>query len=120
MSNVLVVEDEVINRSLYKRLLDRVGCSYDMASTLEEARRWISEREYYDLLITDLRLPDGHGTEILEEFRQKFTKARLLMITGSPMVPIALNPKDFGAECIYKPFELDEFLETVTRLLKPS
>ena len=116
---ILIVEDEDVARVLYKRLLDRMPLRYDMVTTLEDARRRMAEADRYDLLVTDLRLPDGRGTEILGEFHRKFSKAKVLIITGSlemtPSVPA--TPEVSGAEWIFKPFEIEEFTTALKRLL---
>jgi DNA-binding NtrC family response regulator len=116
---ILVVEDEDITRVLYKRLLDRMPLRYDMVSTLKEARRLVSETARYELLVTDIRLPDGRGTDILDEFHKKYPKAKVLIITGSPHTASLgpPTPEIPGTEWIFKPFEIEEFTAALKRLL---
>lgn len=120
MSRLLIVEDEEIARTLYKRLLAQIKCTFDMAATLEDARKFVTGPHTYDLLVTDVRLPDGRGTDLLEEFHKRFPKALALVVTGSPeMTPGAEEHKTFPmpVEWLYKPFELGDFLQAVERLL---
>ena len=116
---VLIVEDEDVARVLYKRLLDRMPLRYDMVTTLEDARRRMAEADRYDLLVTDLRLPDGRGTEILGEFHRKFPEAKVLIITGSLEMPpsVPSTPEVPDAEWIFKPFEIEDFTAALKRLL---
>jgi DNA-binding NtrC family response regulator len=119
MARILIVEDEEITRTLYKRLLDRLAYPYDMVSSIQEARKEIASKDGYTLLVTDMRLPDGHGTDILVEFRARNPAAKVLIVTGSPELPsfeMKSRPGEDGAEWLFKPFELDDFIEVVTRL----
>jgi DNA-binding NtrC family response regulator len=115
----LIVEDEEIARLLYKRLLDRMPVRYDIVSSIGDAQRRIAEADGYDLLVTDLRLPDGRGTDLLEEFHRRFPQARVLIITGSPeLSPSATVPDVLpGTEWLFKPFELEDFNGALQRLL---
>ena len=116
---VLIVEDEEVARVLYMRLLDRLTLRYDIVTTLQEARRRIAEADAYDLLVTDLRLPDGRGTDLLEEFHRRFPRARVLIITGSPEMSRSAAVPDVlsGTEWLFKPFEIEEFNGALRRLL---
>ena len=116
---LLVVEDEEVARLLYKRVLDRMSLRYDIAATLADAQRRISESDGYDLLVTDVRLPDGRGTDLLEPFLHRFPQARVLVVTGSPeMSSKAAVANIFpGTEWLFKPFELEELEGALTRLL---
>ncbi len=116
---LLIVEDEEIARLLYKRLLDRMPVRYDIVSSIGDAQRRIAEADGYDLLVTDLRLPDGRGTDLLEEFHRRFPQARVLIITGSPeLSPSATVPDVLpGTEWLFKPFELEDFNGALQRLL---
>lgn len=120
MKRLLIIEDEEIARTLYKRLLAQMDCQYDLAPSLADARRFIAASPGYDLLITDVRLPDGRGTDLVSGFHERFPGAKILVITGSP----ELNPSagvsaelSVPAEWLYKPFELDDFTGAVKRLL---
>lgn len=118
MPRVWVVEDEAVTRSLYDRLLNKMGCRYDMAAGISEARRWIEGKEGCDLLITDIRLPDGNGLELVKIFRERFPNIPVLVVTGSPLFPAQVpNPKEIGVELLFKPFELSDFTGLVERLL---
>jgi len=116
---ILIVEDEDVARILYKRLLDRMPLHYDMVATLKDARRRMADTDHYDLLVTDLRLPDGRGTEILGEFHRRFPESKVLIVTGSLEMPpsVPSTPEVPGTEWIFKPFEIEDFIAALKRLL---
>lgn len=116
---ILIVEDEEIARVLYKRLLDRMSHRYEIVSSIAEARGCMAKAGAYDLLVTDVRLPDGRGPELLPDFHAKYPAARMLVITGSPDLSDKEEPYPVpGVERIYKPFEIEEFTGALERLLK--
>ena len=116
---ILIVEDEEVARNLYRRLLARLPALFDMVTTLKEARNQLAGAENYDVLVTDMRLPDGRGSDVAEEFRRKNPKGRILIITGSPESYSSSKLGDIvpGAEWLFKPFEIDDFTKTLERLL---
>ena len=92
---------------------------YDMVATLKDARRRMADTDHYDLLVTDLRLPDGRGTEILGEFHRRFPESKVLIVTGSLEMPpsVPSTPEVPGTEWIFKPFEIEDFIAALKRLL---
>ena len=65
-SQVLVVDDEPDLRTLYELTLLREGHQVEAAGTLAEARQCLQSRQF-DAVITDMRLPDGLGIELLRD-----------------------------------------------------
>ena len=114
-----MIDDEEVARRLYRRLMARFQAQYDIVSSLEEARRCLATSETYDLLVTDMRLPDGRGSDFAVEFRRKFPQGRVLIITGSPETISSAKPDQIapGAEWLFKPFELEDFTRVLERLL---
>ena len=76
---ILVVDDEPDLRTLYELTLLREGYRVETAGTLEEARTQLQERRF-DAVITDMRLPDGLGLELLHALRRQQRPERCIVM----------------------------------------
>ncbi len=113
MANILIVEDEKVIRSALRRLLERNDYQVEEAATLPDAL--LNPLDQFDLIISDLRLPGGHGTEIIE----KAAKTPVLIMTSFASLRSAVDAMKLGAvDYIAKPFDHDEMLLAVQRILK--
>jgi DNA-binding NtrC family response regulator len=105
---VLVVEDERPMRELLVEELADRGIASEGAADLGAARRALGEREF-DVLLLDVRLPDGDGTELLREVRNEPGGPEAIVITGHGTVSSAVEAMRLGAfHYATKPFVLDE------------
>ncbi len=113
MSRILVVEDEKIIRQAVKRLLERQGHEIFEADSLHVAKELnFSE---YDMIISDLRLPGGNGTELIELAGE----TPVLIMTSYASLKSAVDAMKLGAvDYIAKPFDHEEMSLTVERILK--
>jgi DNA-binding response OmpR family regulator len=80
---VLVVEDEADLLVTYERLLHRWGYRVSAAASLT-AGLWILERDRPDLVIADLRLPDGDGFQLVRAARAAPRPPAIIVVTGVP------------------------------------
>ncbi len=113
MSRILVVEDEKIIRQAVKRLLERQGHEIFEADSLHIAK----ELNFadYDMIISDLRLPGGNGTELIELAGE----TPVLIMTSYASLKSAVDAMKLGAvDYIAKPFDHEEMSLTVERILK--
>ena len=115
---ILVVDDEEVIRQLCQRLLGKLGFDLILAGTVEAALSTI-DQSTLDLLVTDLKLPDGSGTEIIFHFKNKFQTSGVVVMTGSA------TPEDRLASCaglvsssLMKPFDKGSFISAVTNALE--
>jgi len=112
MARVLVVEDEVVVRAELKRLLERSGHAVVEAGSVQEAKA--AHPETFDLVISDLRLPGGQGTELIAAAED----VPVLIMTAYASVRSAVQAmKDGAADYLSKPFDPDELVLLVERLL---
>ena len=81
LSRVLVVDDEADIRELLDLTLARMGLSADCAGTVAEARQFL-EQERYKLCLTDMRLPDGEGLEIVRLIGERYGETPVAVITA--------------------------------------
>lgn len=113
MSRILVVEDEKIIRQAVKRLLERHGHEIFEADSLHIAKDLTFSD--YDMIISDLRLPGGNGTELIELAGE----TPVLIMTSYASLRSAVDAMKLGAvDYIAKPFDHEEMLLTVERILK--
>lgn len=113
MSRILVVEDEKIIRQAVKRLLERQGHEIFEADSLHTAKGL--NFSDYDMIISDLRLPGGNGTDLIELAGE----TPVLIMTSYASLRSAVDAMKLGAvDYIAKPFDHEEMLLTVERILK--
>ncbi|MCW8840947.1 MAG: sigma-54 dependent transcriptional regulator, partial [Gammaproteobacteria bacterium] len=113
MTQILIIEDETIIRTSLKRLLERNGYRVAEAGSLPEAQQL--PLNDFDLIIADLRLPGPPGTAVLELVEE----VPVLIMTSYASVRSAVEAMKLGAvDYIAKPFDHDELLLTIKRVLK--
>ena len=114
MSHILIVEDETIIRSALRRLLERNQYEVSEAGSVQEAQERYSIPGF-DLIISDLRLPGAPGTELI-----KLAEGTpVLIMTSYASLRSAVDAMREGAvDYIPKPFDHDEMLMSVQRVLK--
>jgi DNA-binding NtrC family response regulator len=113
--NILVADDDVDMRKVYARIFSGTGYSFSIASSVAEASA-LMEANAYDLLVTDLELEDGLGTELIALFGKKKPAAKSLLVTGSTKDDGVLGRCGAFA-CFEKPFRIEAFLSAVRRAL---
>lgn len=114
---LLVDDDHDLCASLWDLLRER-GYRVDLAHTASAARD-LFLRQKAEVVLLDLKLPDGDGKEVFSVLRQTAPEARTIIITGYGGQLDALIEKllSDGADAIcYKPFNLDQLLATLKRL----
>jgi DNA-binding NtrC family response regulator len=112
MSRILLVEDESVIRVELGRFLSRHGHELTLVGTLREAVASL-DAQSFELIITDLRLPDGLGTELLAR-----VTVPVLVMTSYATVPSAVEAMRAGAaDYISKPFAHSDLLVAVERSL---
>lgn len=118
---IFIVEDEGSIRRICKRLLARMGHAAVSAGDVRHAMEKLAGLKRVDLLVTDMRLPDGDGVEVIQRTRERFPAVKVLVITGSPIPGSRLerlHELGFGDEDVLpKPFEINEFVTAVQRCL---
>jgi two-component system response regulator PilR (NtrC family) len=80
-ASILVVDDEPDLRTLYELTLLREGYRVETASSVQEAREQLKANRF-DAVITDMRLPDGFGMELLQDLRDQQRKERCVVMTA--------------------------------------
>ncbi len=102
----LIVDDERDIRELLTLTLGRMGLRIETASNLLEARELLA-RNTYDLCLTDMRLPDGNGIELVGEIARNYPNTPVAMITAFGNVELAVEALKAGAfDFVSKPVDI--------------
>lgn len=116
--DVLVVDDEDDIRELLELSLLRMGLGCDTAGSVAEARACLEQRRYR-LCLTDMRLPDGEGFELVEYIQQHLPGLPVAVITAFGSIDTAIRALKLGAfDFVTKPIELKVLRELVSHALK--
>lgn len=113
---ILVADDDKAMLGIYARMFSDTDYQLSQASGFAEAARLINSNNY-DLLITDLMLEDGLGTELIKMFEKKRSGAKSLLVTGSVA---ELAPEQRPAVYFEKPFKVEDLMAAVTKALAGS
>ncbi|HVR08086.1 MAG TPA: sigma-54 dependent transcriptional regulator, partial [Thermoanaerobaculia bacterium] len=117
---ILLVEDRDSLRRLLARALADDGYEVAASATGGDAVRLLGERPF-DLVLTDLKLPDLSGLEVLAASRQAQPRVPVLVLTGFGTVGAAVEAMKLGAyDFLEKPLELPDLSRLVGRALRES
>ncbi|MBK7001636.1 MAG: sigma-54-dependent Fis family transcriptional regulator [Rhodoferax sp.] len=111
LSNVriLVIDDEPDLRTLYELTLLREGYRVDTAGTVHEALHLLATQRF-DVVITDMRLPDGSGIDVLQDLKTRQRPERCIVITAHGSAENAVISLKAGAfDYLTKPVDLKQF-----------
>ena len=98
MGRVIVVEDNIIYSDFVCRLLESKGYPSVSTSTCNGARKLFAKMQEDDIVLADLRLPDGDGIALLEELREQGRNNPYIVMTDYDEVPTAVRSMKSGAE----------------------
>ncbi len=114
----LIVDDEPDIRELLEITLGRMKLDTRNARNLKEARDWLA-REPFDLCLTDMRLPDGSGLDLVQHIQQRYPQTPVAMITAYGSMDTAVNALKAGAfDFLTKPVDLSRLRELVSSALR--
>ncbi|MDE1950001.1 MAG: sigma-54-dependent Fis family transcriptional regulator [Burkholderiales bacterium] len=114
---LLVVDDEPDLRTLYELTLVREGYEVDSAESVEQAWAML-EAARYQLVITDMRLPDGNGLELMRRIDEAGRGERAIVITAYGSAENAVEALKAGAyDYLTKPVDLRQFRSVVASAL---
>src|SRR6185436_13480276 len=114
---LLVIDDDPGLAEVIELLLEREGYAVQHASTLKRGVE-LAGSEEFELVVTDLKLPDGTGLDAIHRIRAERPGLPLIMITSYSSLESAIAALRAGAvDYIIKPFDNDEFLHAIDRAL---
>ncbi len=117
MSKVLVVEDDVAFGTMLKTFLEKRDYKVALVYSAAEAFKKISS-DKYDLVLTDVRLPDNDGLEILKNVKTENPSTQVIVMTSYAEISMAVNAMKEGAfDYVSKPFRPESILQTIENAL---
>lgn len=118
MSHLLIVEDDLTFSLMLKTWLGKQGFGVETAGSVRAAVRLLLERRPFDLVLSDLRLPDEDGLYLLEWMRGKGIGTPLIIMTGYAEVQNAVEAMKRGAsDYVAKPVQQDILLRKIREAL---
>ncbi|MFA5555901.1 MAG: sigma-54-dependent transcriptional regulator [Flavobacteriaceae bacterium] len=114
---ILVVDDDVAFCTLLQTFLTKKGFDVTNSFTGKDASD-ILDKTVFDVVITDIRLPDSDGLEILKRVKEKSFGTQVILMTGYTDIKTAVNAMKAGAfDYVGKPINPDELLHTINASL---
>lgn len=116
--SILIVEDDLTFSTMLKTWLGKKGFSVDTASSNARARKQL-DAQSYDLILSDLRLPDQDGIFLLSWMKEQGYNIPLIIMTGYADIQSAVQAIKHGAsDYISKPVQPDELLKKIDEALQ--
>lgn len=113
--NILVVDDESLMRNLIYKILGQQKYKVKLAASVEEALEALSQKEF-QLVISDIKMPERNGLELLQRVKQDYPRTGVVMMTGYADTYSAREVLLSGAEeYITKPFKSRELSSAVEK-----
>ena len=114
----LIVDDEPDIRELLEITLGRMDIDTIAAENLRQAREYLGQQNF-DLCLTDMRLPDGNGLELVKLIQEQHSHIPVAVITAFGSVETAINALKSGAfDFVSKPVDLQRLRDLVETALK--
>lgn len=113
--DILLLDDEPIVGKRLKPALTKIGCIVEVFQDPLAAVARIKEKEF-DIVVTDIRMDEMDGMQVLEYVREKSPRTKVIMITGYAMIALAREAMEKGAfDFIAKPFKPDDLRQVIAK-----
>lgn len=118
MNSILIVEDDITFGIILKNWLEKKGFTVHTVSTTAKAQKRIETEDTLHLILSDLRLPDGDGLQLLQWTQQKGVLIPFIIMTSYADIQSAVQAMKEGAkDYIAKPIQPDELLRKIHEVL---
>ena len=115
---VLLLDDEPIVGKRLKPALAKIGCNVEVFEDPKKALERIDQKDF-DIVVTDIRMDEVDGLQVLEHVRQSSERTKVIMITGYAMMSVAREAMEKGAfDFIAKPFKPDDLRKVIAKAAK--
>jgi len=113
--DVLLLDDEPIVGKRLKPALAKIGCNVEVFEDPAAALKRFDEKPF-DVVVTDIRMDEIDGIQILEHVVSKSPRTKVIMITGYAMMALAREAMEKGAfDFIAKPFQPDDLRQVIAK-----
>jgi DNA-binding NtrC family response regulator len=114
MSKILVIDDEQRIRTTLREILEYEEHSVELAADGPTALKILTERNDFEIVLCDIKMPEMDGIEVLEKITEMQSDAQVIMISGHGTVDAAVESIKKGAfDFIEKPLDLNRLLITI-------
>jgi DNA-binding NtrC family response regulator len=115
--SVLIVDDEAGIRAALRVNFSRNGWKVETASGVREATQLLEKREF-QLVVSDMRMPDGDGLEVIRTARRESPSTAVILLTAFGNVPDAVQAMRSGAfDYLTKPISFEQLEEAASRVM---
>ncbi|MBU1277097.1 MAG: response regulator [Proteobacteria bacterium] len=112
---VLLLDDEPIVGRRLKPALAKIGCEVEVFENPEQALIRLGQKEF-DVVVTDIRMDEIDGMQVLQFVRERWPRTNVIMITGYAMMSLAREAMEKGAfDFIAKPFKPDDLRRVIAK-----
>lgn len=112
---ILLLDDEPIVGKRLKPALAKIGCEVEVFQDPISALARLNEKRF-DIVVTDIRMDEMDGMQVLEEVMAKSPKTKVILITGYAMIALAREAMEKGAfDFIAKPFKPDDLRQVIAK-----
>lgn len=116
--HILIVDDEISVRQSLEKALKNAGYTTETAGSGNEAIERLAENNF-DIVLSDLKMPNGDGLELLKNIKRHHSKIEVVLLTGYGTIETAVEAMKEGAyDFITKPFKKAVILSTVERAIE--
>lgn len=115
---ILIADDEEMIREVVSELLTPRGCEVTEAASGNEAFRLLQQGQEFDVLLTDVRMPDGDGLELIQRIYDELPQCRpdIIVCSGFSDVTTEMVRDLRITRILQKPFTMDELVEILLKL----
>jgi len=121
MKRILIIDDEEAMRDMLYQIIEGEGYEIVTACDGDKGIK-LHRKTPFDLIITDIVMPGKEGLETIMELKRHFPNLKIIAISGGGRIKpdnYLAMAKELGADKIFmKPFDIDDFLETVREIME--
>lgn len=118
--SILVVEDDPTVRTLVKAILEHKGNSVSIAATAGEGEK-LAFSDEFDMIVLDLRLPDGNGYDVCANIREQGIVTPVLVLSAEHETDVKIKVLNVGADdYLTKPFNSEELMARIDAIARRS
>jgi DNA-binding NtrC family response regulator len=119
MESILIVDDDISLCVVLNEELNEIGYQSSYVNNADEAVNKILSGDECDLILLDLKMPEKDGFYLLQKLRDLNITVKVIVITGFADVKSAIDSARLGAsDFISKPYDLDELLITIRKVMQ--
>lgn len=120
MANILIVDDDVTFCLMLKKLLEKHQYQVTTLFSAEGVKQTV-KNGFYEVVLTDLRMPNVSGMDLIGIIKQESPETQIIMMTGYANIPTAIQSIKQGAfNYIPKPFQPEEVLNLIREALQEA